>query len=70
MQIGRQVAGRDRVEVVVVAVNPVDRRADGFVAAALVSDVAYAQPEWNLAVARDDRPRTVERAVNVSESTK
>jgi hypothetical protein len=66
-QIVRQIAGRDRVEVVVVAVNPVDAAAERLVAALLVGDVAHAQPEWNAGMRRDDLPRGVERAVDVSE---
>jgi hypothetical protein len=67
MKVGRQIAGRDRVEVVVVAVNPVDRRAERFVSAAGVGDVPDAEPERNLGMVRDDGPRRVECAVNVPE---
>jgi hypothetical protein len=68
MQIGWQAAGRDRVEVVVVALDPVDRRAERLVAALIVGDVADAQPERNLGMARDDTARRIERAVDVAES--
>jgi hypothetical protein len=54
-EIRRQIARRDGVEVVVVAVNPVDRRAERLVAAVLVGDVADAQPERDVGMARDDR---------------
>jgi hypothetical protein len=67
MQICRQIAGRDRVEVVVVAVDPVNGRAERLVGAGGGRDVADAQPEWNLRMRRDDRARRVEGAVNVSE---
>ena len=66
-QILGQRARGDRVEVVVVAVNPVDRRAERVVRARLGRDVADAQPEGNLRMRRDDPARRVERAVDVSE---
>jgi len=66
MEIHRQIAGGDRVEVVVVAVNPVEAGAEGLVASGRVSDIADAQPEGNVWMPRDDRPRGVERAVNVA----
>lgn len=66
VQIRRQIPGCDRVEVVVVAVNPVDRSAQGFVPAVLVGDVADAQPEGNVRMAGDNRARLGERAVNVA----
>ena len=69
MEIRRQIAGGDGVEVVVVAVNPVDAGAERLVASGLVSDVADAQPERNLGMPRDDRPRGVERAVDVAEDS-
>jgi hypothetical protein len=47
-------------------VNPVDARAERFVPAVLVGDVAHAQPERNLGVARDDLSRRLERAVDVA----
>jgi hypothetical protein len=67
VKVRRQIAGGDGIEVVVVAVDPVDRRAEGFVTSLLVGDVADAQPERNLGMARDDRPRGVERAVDVAQ---
>jgi hypothetical protein len=67
MQILGQRAGRDRVEVVVVAVDPVDGRAERLVGASVRRDIADAQPEWNLGMRRDDRPGRVERAVDVAE---
>ena len=67
-QVLRQIAGRDRVEVVVVPVNPVDARAERLVAAVLVGDVADAQPERDVGMRSDDGARRVERAVDVSES--
>jgi hypothetical protein len=67
MEIRGQVAGGDGVEVVVVAVNPVDRGAGGLVAPVLSGEVSDAQPERNLGMPRDDRPRGVERAVNVAQ---
>jgi hypothetical protein len=66
MEIRRQIAGGDRVEVVVVAVNPVDRRAERFVTSLFVGDVANAQPERDLGMPRDDRPRAGECAVDVA----
>jgi hypothetical protein len=67
MEIVRQVAGRDRVEVVVVAVNPVNARAKRLVATVIVGDVADAEPEGNVRVTGDDGARSVERAVDVAE---
>jgi hypothetical protein len=32
----------------------------------VVGDVADAEPEWNLRMPRDDRPRGVERTVDVA----
>ena len=66
MQIRRQRAGGDGVEVVVVAVNPVDRGAERFVAPIAGGDVADAEPERHLGMARDDGARGVEGAVNVA----
>ena len=65
MQILRQIAGGYRVEVVVVAVDPVEACAERLVAAEIVRDVTDAQPEWNLGMPRNDGPRGVERAVDV-----
>ena len=67
MQIRRQIAGRDGVEVVVVAVDPVDRGAERLVASVLVGDVADAEPEEEVGMARDDAARGGEIAVNVAE---
>jgi hypothetical protein len=67
MEAVRQISRGDGVEVVVVTVDPIDARAQRFVAALLVGDVADAQPERNLGMARDDRPRGVERAVDVAQ---
>ena len=67
MEIHRQIAGADGVEVVVVAVDPVDAGAERFVASLFVGDVADAQPERDFGMARDDRPRRVERAVDVAQ---
>jgi hypothetical protein len=66
MQIRGQITGGDRIEVVVVAVDPVDRRAERLVAAVIGRDVADTEPERRLGVARDNRPRRVERAVDVA----
>jgi hypothetical protein len=66
MERRRQIAGGDGVEVVVVAVNPVDAGAERFVASGIVGDVADADPERNLGVARDDGARRLERAVDVA----
>jgi len=66
MEILRQIAGGDGVEVVVVAVNPVDAGAEGLVSTLFVGDVADAEPEGNLGVARDDGSRGVECAVDVA----
>jgi hypothetical protein len=66
MKIRGQIAGGDGVEVVVVAVNPVDAGARGFVASLFVGDVADAEPERDLGMPRDDRPGRVERAVDVA----
>jgi len=65
MQVRRHAPGRDRVEVVVVAVNPVDGSADRLVAAVLVGNVADAEPERDLGVPRDDRAGWLERAVDI-----
>jgi hypothetical protein len=65
MQILRQLT-RDRVEVVVVAVNPVDPRAERFVPPLFVGNVADAEPERDVGMTRDDLPRRVERAVDVA----
>ena len=67
MQIRRQIAGRDGVEVVVVAVDPVDRSAERLVAPVRVGDVADAEPEGDVGMARDDAARGGEIAVNVAE---
>ena len=66
MEIRRQIAGGYRVEIVVIAVDPVDRRAERFVAPVLVGDVADAQPERNLGMPRHDRAGGVEGAVDVA----
>jgi hypothetical protein len=66
MEILRQIAGGDDVEVVVVAVNPVDPGAERLVTAVVVGYVADAQPERNLGVPGHDRARGVERAVDVA----
>jgi hypothetical protein len=66
-EVLRQVVSRDGVEVVVVAVNPVDPGAERLVPALLVGDVADAEPERDLRVPRHDRARGVERAVDVAE---
>jgi hypothetical protein len=66
MEIRREISRGDSVEVVVVAVDPVDGSADGFIPAGFVGDVADAQPERNLGMAGDDRPRRIERAVDVA----
>jgi hypothetical protein len=66
MEIGRQIARGDGVEVVVVAVNPVDRRADRFVASLFVGDVPDTKPERNGGMACDDVSRRVERTVDVA----
>jgi hypothetical protein len=67
MKIRWEISGGDGVEVVVVAVNPVDRRRERFVPSSFVGDVADAQPERNPGMARDDRPGGVERAVDVAQ---
>ena len=66
MQIRREIARGYGVEVVVVAVNPVDGRAGGFIAAICGRQVPYAQPERDLAVPLDDRSRGRECAVDVA----
>src|SRR5258708_9357180 len=66
MEIRRQIAGRDRVEVVVVAVDPVDRRAKRLIPSCIGRDVPDAEPEGDLGMPRDDRSRGVERAVDVA----
>jgi hypothetical protein len=65
-EIRGQLAGGDRVEVVVVAVNPVDGGTERFVAPGFVGDVADAEPERNVGMPRDDAARRVERAVDVA----
>ena len=67
MEILRQVVSRDRIEVVVVAVNPVDAGAERLVAPRLVGDVPDTEPERDLRVLRHDGARAVEGAVNISE---
>jgi hypothetical protein len=66
-QIGRQIARRDGVEVVVVAVNPVDGSAKRLITAVVGGDVANAQPEGNAGMPRDDVARRGEVAVDVAE---
>jgi hypothetical protein len=61
----REIARRDRVEVVVVAVDPVDRRADGLVPPLGAGQVPDRKPPGDLGMPRDDRPRGLERAVDV-----
>jgi hypothetical protein len=68
MKVGRQIAVRNRIEGVVIAVDPVNRRAEGLVAASLIRDVADAQPERNVGVPGDDGASGAERAVDVAES--
>jgi hypothetical protein len=48
-------------------VDPVDGRAERLVASCLVGDVAHAEPERDIWMARDDPARGVERAVDVAE---
>jgi hypothetical protein len=67
MKIRRQITGCDGVEVVVVAVNPVDRRGEGLVAAYVVGDVADAEPDRDFRMSPDDVARRVERAMDVAE---
>jgi hypothetical protein len=67
MEIAREISRGDGVEVVVVAVDPVDRGAERFVPPVFVRDVADAQPERNLGMPRDDRPGGVEGAVDVAQ---
>jgi hypothetical protein len=66
MQVRRQIAGRDGVEVVVVAVDPVDGGAERFVTSLFVGDVADAEPERDLGMPRDDGARGVEGPVYVT----
>jgi hypothetical protein len=66
MEIGRQIARSDRVEIVVVPVDPVDRRTKRFVASLFIGDIADAQPERNLRMAPDDAPGGLERPVDVA----
>jgi hypothetical protein len=66
MKVRREITRGDGVEVVVVAVDPVDRSAERFVTSLFVGDVADAEPERNLGMERDDRPGGVERAVDVA----
>lgn len=68
MQILRQITGCDGIEVVVVAVNPVDARAERLVASGFIGDVTDTQPERNLWMARGDLSCGPERAVDVAES--
>src|SRR6187399_279003 len=67
MKARRQVTGGDGVEVVVVAVDPVDGSPEGLIPALLIGDVADAEPDCDLGVAPDDVARRVERAVDVAE---
>jgi hypothetical protein len=67
MQIRREISRGDGVEVVVVAVDPVDRRTERFVVPRFVGDVADAQPEGDLGMPGDDPARGVERAVDVAQ---
>ena len=67
MEIRWQIAGGDGVEVVVVAVDPVDPCAERLVSAEFVGDVADAQPDRDLGMPPNDGARRVERAVDVAE---
>jgi hypothetical protein len=66
MKIRREISRNDRVEVVVVAVDPVDGPAKRLVPSSVGRDVADTQPERDLGMPRDDRSRGVERAVDVA----
>jgi hypothetical protein len=65
-QIAWKLACRECIEVVVVAVDEIDRRSDGLVVPLLVGEVTDAQPERNVRVPGGDRARRVEGAVNVA----
>ena len=66
MQIRREIARGDGVDIVVVAVDPVDRRADGFVESRISRQVPDREPERDLGMPRNDRLRGGERAVDVA----
>src|SRR4051812_46837026 len=66
MQVRRQIAGSDGVEVVVVAVDPVDRTAQRLVEPRVGGDVADAQPERHVRMARDNAASGQEIAVHVA----
>jgi hypothetical protein len=59
----------NRIEIVVVAVDPVDRRAERLVAPFVCCDIPDAQPERHLGVPRDHVARGVEFAVDVSQGS-
>jgi hypothetical protein len=68
VEVRRQITGRNRVEVVVVAVDPVDPRARRLVRTRSGRDVANTEPERDVGMACDDGARRVERAVDVAEN--
>jgi hypothetical protein len=67
MKIRREISRGAGVEVVVVAVDPVEAGAERFVTSVFVGDVADAEPERNLGVPRHNGPRGVECAMDVAQ---
>jgi hypothetical protein len=65
-QVWRQTAQGNRVEIVVVAVNPVDRRAERRVVAVFGGDVTNAEPAPDLGMRRDDAAGVGKGAVDVA----
>ena len=63
MQAGRQIAGSDRVEVIVVAVDPKDRSAERLVVPASLAMSPTHSQGGNLGMALDKAPGVGERAV-------
>jgi hypothetical protein len=66
VEVVGELTGRDCVEVVVVAVRPVERRTDRLVEAGVGGNVAYAQPQGNVRMLRDDVAGGGEVAVDVA----
>jgi hypothetical protein len=64
---GRQLAGRDRVEVLVVPLDPVERRVEWLVTPAVVGDVADAEPVRHVWMPPHDPAHALDVAVDVAE---
>jgi hypothetical protein len=70
MKTGGQVARRDEVEILVIALDPVDRRREGFVPSGCIGYVADAQPERDVRMPSDDPACLLESPVDVAERPK